>query len=149
MLYEIMASLRFYLTSELPQLSKVQFMYDGVSLTGLQKPFATIESLAEPTSFVAMGRASLRESYVFQVGVFASDFTGGIQLQGAVKEALQKAVPFYDGTLKITDKTFVCDISDFTPIRNSDIANDTFDYHGYFDVSVTIYRDVGSKEFTQ
>lgn len=149
MLYEIMASLRFHLDVAVPELSKVQFMYDGINLTHLPKPFVTIEQLAGPTEIVSAGRTSLQETHAFQVGVFADNFGGFLKLQSRVKEALQREIAIYDEDLELTSNTFVCDISDFTPIRNADIENLTHDFHGYFDVSVRILRDVGSSEFTQ
>lgn len=149
MLYQVMASLRFHLTEKLPDLSKVQFMHDGVNLSSLKKPFATIEYLAEPTELISAGRMSVQETYHFQVGFFAANFETGLKQQSELKEALQEAVPLYNESLIKTNARFVCDVSDFTPIRNSDTANRTFDFHGYYDVSVSIIRDVGSTNFTQ
>ena len=149
MIYEIMASLRLHLDSEVPELSKVQFIYDGVSLTDLTKPFVTIMQLAEPTEMISAGRTSFRETYNFQVGVFSDSFAGELKIRSSVKEALQTEVPFYNDLLTLTGDTFICDVSDYTPIRNTDTADATHDFHGYFDVSVTILRNVGSKEFTQ
>lgn len=149
MLYEIMASLRLYLATTLPELSKVQLMYDGISTSKLKKPFATIEYLSQPTTVLSAGRWSVQEVYTFQVGVFAEEYTELIQLQGIVKEKLQQEVPLYDAELVETSATFVCDVSDFTPIRNDDLANETSNHRGYFEVSITILRNVGSTEFTQ
>jgi hypothetical protein len=149
MLYEIMASLRLHLSAELPEVSKVQFMHDGVSLTSLTKPFVTIEHLASPSQLVSAGRNSFQEAYSFQIGVFAEDFSSWLKLQETVRNHLRKEVPYYDESLTLTEDVFVCNVTDFTPIRNEDTANVTSDFRGYFDVSVGILRNAESKEFTQ
>lgn len=149
MLFEIMLSLRLFLAEKIPELNDVQFIYDGVKLSELQKPFVTIESLNTPTEYVSAGRKSVREIYSFQVGVFTDDFTPLIMTQEKVKETLQSEVDLCGADLAKTGDTFVCNVSDFTPIRNDDLANVTNNFRGYFDVSVELYRDVGTKIITQ
>jgi hypothetical protein len=143
MLYDIMLSLRLHIQENLPELTAVKLIYDGVSLPE-EKPFVTIESLSVPTSRLSAGRISYQETYTLQVGVFANNIGHLYKLQESVKTLLLNSVPMHN-----SDKTFVCDVSDFTRIRNDDIANETDNHRGYFDVTVTILRDVGSKDFTQ
>ncbi|MGR6115801.1 hypothetical protein ACTHHL_04315 [Aeribacillus composti] len=149
MLFEIMISLRMYLDSKITESTKTQMIYDGVKLTGLTKPFLTLQHLMANDLILAAGRTSYQSTYNFQIGVFARDFQELIKLQEKVATELRKPIPLYDETYTDTGKTFVCDVSDFSPIGNDDVASETFNFRGYFDVSVTILRDNGSKEFTQ
>src|SRR5690606_42164624 len=66
-------SLRLYLSEQIPEATKVQMIYDGVSLKGLDKPFITLEDYAAPMSLMAAGRKSYSETYNIQLGVFAED----------------------------------------------------------------------------
>lgn len=145
MLYEVMLSLRLHLADRLPQLSKVQLLYDGVTLAGLGKPFVTIQTMPSPFEFVSAGRTSLRENLNFQLGVYASTYTEHMRLQAEVREVLLEAIPLYreDGTK--TESTFVADVSEYTPMTNDDLANTTNNHRGYFDVSVELYRNVGKQ----
>lgn len=149
MLYEIMLSLRLHLSEQIPELTDVQFMYDGVELSGKQKPFVTIEDLPSPTLPLSAGRVSFQDTYVFQVGVFADSYTERVKLQAEVKEVLQRKIPLYDESNEQTGLMFQCDVSSFTPISNDDTAHDTFNFRGYYDVSVTMHRKLGTKVFTQ
>lgn len=150
MLFEIMLSLRLYLSEQIPEATKVQMIYDGVSLKGLDKPFITLEDYATPMSLMAAGRKSYSETYNIQLGVFAEDYEGRLLLQEKVKTALLgNPIPLYDETFTLTDQSFYCEMSDFTPIGSDDMADDTNKFRAYADVSVEILRDIGSKEFTQ
>lgn len=149
MLYEIMLSLRLYLSEEFPELSDVQFMYEGVKISGKEKPFLTMEDLATPSQLLSAGQKSYDETYVLQIGLYARNYGERLKLQSRITESLRKAIPMYNDSFELTGESFVCDVNDFTTIGNDDLANVTNNFHGYFDVSVELLRDVGSKEFTQ
>src|SRR5690606_40841558 len=112
-----MLSLRLYLSEQIPEATKVQMIYDGVSLKGLDKPFITLEDYATPMSLMAAGRKSYSETYNIQLGVFAEDYEGRLLLQEKVKTVLLgNPIPLYEETFIRKDQCIYCDIPGFTTI---------------------------------
>ena len=148
--YSIMLSLRLYL-AEIDGIRDVKMIYDGQELTGLPKPFLTVESLQTNDSLLSAGRRSYEEIYRFQIGIFAQSIAERMKLEGSVKEALRnpEGIPLRTDSGILTDVVFHADVDGFTPLTNDDGANVTYNHRGYFDVSVRIYRNVGDTEFTQ
>ena len=151
MLYEISLSLRKYLEAEVMEITKVQLLYDNISLSEIPKPFLTIDFLNDVVTVVASGRNSVSESYNFQIGVFANSYSELLRLKAKVQDVLASSdgVPLYDEADMLTGDRFVCDVVGFTRMPNDDIANETNNHRGYFDVAVRVLRNVGSKIFTQ
>ena len=149
--YEITFSLKAALEGDVPELTEAQMIYDGVKVSDIPKPFASIEGLATNSTVTAAGRESYEDVIRYQVGVFASDFAERLQLAEKVRTALRNSegLPFFGADLLPTGESFLCDVSDFTPISNADAANTTYNHHGYFDVAVFILRKNGATTFTQ
>jgi hypothetical protein len=144
--YDVMYSLRMALETNLPELNDVQMVYSGVSLSTIPKPFASIQYLQDSPELMAAGRESYRDTYNFQVGVFARDYNELHRLESKVRKVLREA----DGhPLYVFDEltgVFVdlgvrepFDDNGFTPIGNDDSSEKTYDNHGYFDVAIEIY----------
>lgn len=144
-------SLRNYLDEIVTRATQVLVMRDGLVLSKVVKPFLTVDYLVTNVVVDAAGRTNYSETYRFQIGVFAKDNTERMRLHQEVLDAFHKpeGIPLRSATGALTNRNFVVDVSEFTPIANEDTANDTFNHHGYFTVSIEIYRDNGSKTFTQ
>lgn len=145
-------SLRKYLDEYFNEISRALIIEDGISLTGLPKPFATIEYLGSTDEILSAGRKSYEEQHRYQLGLFASSTYERGNLSEKFRQLLidPEGVPIYDiATGLKTDGRFVVDISEFTPIASSDNSNETFQNHGYFIVEIEILRDYGSTIFTQ
>lgn len=150
--YELLYSLRAVLSTEVPQLTDVQMIYDGApAMSDMEKPFATVQYLAENKTKLAAGRRSYEYAYRFQIGVYADSFANRLQLETLIDEALSapNGVPLFNSQLLPTGDYVLCDVDSFTPIANEDLSNKTNNHHGYFDVSVFLLREFGSDEFTQ
>lgn len=150
--YILGISMRYYLEGNVEEISEVQPIYDGAEISGIAKPFLTIEYLGGPSpELLSAGRRSYEESYNYQVGIFASNPGELSKLEEIVRTKLREpdGIPIYSETGIATDVNFVCDVGAFTPIRNSELASETRDHHGYLDVAVEILRDTGETAFTQ
>lgn len=147
--YELAFSVRRHLETKVTELSRVKEIYDGVSLSGVAKPFGTIQSLQTNDTVLAAGRQSYEEVYRYQVGLFASNIGERRRLEEKIRNALRGELALYDENLTLTGDTFICDLAGFTPMSNDDPAKDTYNFHGYFDVAVDIMRVTGAKQFTQ
>ncbi|WP_181349390.1 hypothetical protein [Thalassobacillus sp. CUG 92003] len=149
--FEIIYSIKTALETEIGEIATAQIIYDGVDLTKLDKPFATVEDLAINSELLSAGRTSYEDGYRFQVGVYANGYTERLKLQEKFATVLRAAdgIPYFDADLLPTGKHLLCDVSEFTPISNDEIANETNNHHGYFDVAVFILRNNGESEFTQ
>lgn len=151
MIYGFALSLRKFLEDYTPEAKEVVLMRDGVTLTNRQKPFLTVEYLGSSDELLASERTSYEEEYLFQVGIFANSIAERLKLEGKVKTLLRRpdGIIHYNDSLEDTGRRFNVDVSDFTPMTNDDTSNDTINNRGYFDVSITIYRNTGETEFTQ
>jgi len=149
--YSIALSMRLFLAEYIPEMSDVKLLYDGVSLTGVSKPFLSVEYLVSNDSLLSAGRISYEEIYRYQVGLFATDIAERFRLEEKVKTVLRRpdGISIYSESGIATDTRFLCDVSAFTPISNPAGESETNDHHGYFDVAVDILRNTGETEFTQ
>lgn len=143
--YDVTYSLRVALDVNVPEFTDVQMVYDGVSLTGITKPFATIEYLQGGGELITAGRTSYLDTFNFQIGVFARNISERHRLESKVRDVIRKpdGHPLYvynESTGKFVDSgdKFVIDDNGFTSIGNDDSSAQTYDFHGYFDVSVEI-----------
>lgn len=148
---EILVSLRIYLDEVVERATQVLVMRDGLSLSKATKPFITIGYIVTNSSLDAAGRTNYSETYRYQVSLFETSNSALMQLQDAVATALRDAdgIPVRDTKGVLMNQNVLVDISEFTPLPNDDTANDTYNNHGTFVVSTEIYRDNGSKTFTQ
>lgn len=151
MIYGFSLSLRKFLDDYMPEAKEVILMRDGVTLANRLKPFLTVEYLGGSDNLEAAGRESYEEIYYFQVGIRAKDITERFRLEEKVKTVLRRpdGIVFYDDNAAETSIRFNVDVGEFTPISNDDTSNESEYHRGYFDVSITIYRNTGDSEFTQ
>lgn len=149
--YGLTLSIRQFLDVYVPEANEVVLIRDGITLTGKAKPFLTVEYLGDDNESLSAGRTSYEETYRFQVGIRARDIAELLKMQGKVKTLLRRpdGIILYDDTAVATDKRFVVSVDGFTPIKNDDTSSDSENHRGYFDISVTLYRDTGDSAFTQ
>lgn len=149
--YEIMYSLMVALETEVLELTEAQMIYDGATISGIPKPFATIEYLATNKQLLSAGRRNYEYGYRFQVGLYAQTFPERLNLEERLSDVLsaEEGIPLFNDSFLPTGKFVYCEVSAFTPIANDDLSNTTNNHHGYFDVAVFIMRKNGASEFTQ
>lgn len=138
-------SLIDHLRTQVPEVSgRVTWMYDGVSLTGTEKPFLTIESITENDVLLAAGRRDFAETYAWQIGVRARSMAERERLTETVKTALrQRDIPFVDtrgGAPAESGQTFVADVIRTVPMPSDNMANETDRHRTYVDVEVSLQR---------
>lgn len=145
-------SIRKYLDEYFEEISRAVIMEDGISLSTLPKPFATIEYLGLTDELVSAGRRSFEEQHRYQLGAFARSAHERSKLSERFRQLLidPDGIPIYDlATGLQTERRFVVDVSEFTTLSAEDNSNETFQNHGYFIVEIEILRDYGSTIFTQ
>lgn len=149
--YGITLSIRQFLATYMPEASEVVLIRDGIVLSGKAKPFLTVEYLGDENAVMSAGHRSYEEVYHFQVGVFANNIGELLRLQSKVKTVLRRpdGIVLYDDSGVATQERFAVDVTGFTPITSDDTSNESENHRGYFDVSVTIYRDTGEQEYSQ
>jgi len=142
--YSLIAHLRDNVT----QLNDVVWMYDGVSLTGRAKPFATVEQMPVESANLSKERLYYGETYHFQIGLFASNASERSRLEETMLTALREPnMTLYDtsGTAPSPVGVFYCDVDAVTPMTADDASSDTNKHRLYFDVSVTGDRTNGGE----
>jgi hypothetical protein len=138
-------SLISHLNTQVPELTEVVWIYDGVSLTNRTKPFGTIESLTDTSEVIAAGRTAYTETYAWTVGVRARNITERERLVATVITALrQRNIEFIDTRTyppTASTQTFVADVIRSVPMPLEDISNETDKFRAYIDVEVEIQRE--------
>lgn len=149
--YEVFYSIRMALENEAPELTDVQMIYDGVKLSGREKPFAIVQYLTTNKTKLAAGQRTHEYAFRFQVGIHARSLGEQLQLEEKIDAILSnpEGIPLYNEEFKTTGETVLVDVSDFTPITNDDVSNKTNNHRGYFDVSVFLMRKFGNDGFSQ
>lgn len=146
-------SLRKHIDATLkPDISRAVIIEDGVSLNGVPKPYVTIEYIQEVSEIIASGRRSYEEVHAYQIGVFGTSGQNLGNTSAKLKEILRNpdGIPIYNiATGQPTDQTFVIDVGEYTPMRASDTAEESFEHRGYFVVEINILRNAGEFTFTQ
>jgi hypothetical protein len=145
-------SLRKYLDEYFTEISRAVIIEDGVTLTGVEKPFVSIEYLGNNSELLSAGRNSYEEIHRYQIGLFASSG----QQRSVLREKLRThllaptGIPIYSfpaGTK--TGSRFLMDIDEFTAMTSDAEANETYQHHGYHIGAIEILRNVGESSFTQ
>jgi hypothetical protein len=142
-----------FLKAQMSEVSgRVTWIYDGVTLTGTTKPFATVEQLTDGNEMINAGRTDFEERYAWQVGVRTTSVAERTKLAEKVRDKLRSArIPLYDtsgATPALTAATFVVDVGTIAPMPVEDVNNDTDKHRAYIDVEVTGYRNADGS-FTQ
>ena len=152
MLHALQYSIIRHLDGAIPELTEVVWMYDGVSLSGKVKPFATVEQMQDDTTILAKERAYYETIYRFQIGMMAKTSSERAKLQEKLRKALlQPDIPLFDtdGPTPVSDGFFYCDVTAVTPIPVEDLADDTNKHKVYFDVEVAMTFRNGSDQYEQ
>lgn len=143
--YDVAYSLRLALENNVPELTDVKFVYEGVDLTTVPKPFASVQYLQDMPEVLSAGRRSYYDTFNFQVGIYARDVGERHRLEDKVRSVLRKPEghPLYEynevtGLFVDSGKLMPLYDNGFTPIGNDDNSNQTFSFHGYFDVAAEI-----------
>lgn len=152
MLHALTFSIINHLKTQVKELTDVVWIYDGVDLTGREKPFSVVEQMPEASTLLASGREDYEETYRFQVGLYARSISERTKLSESVKNALrQPKITLLDTSVipPTISGVFICDVTAVTPIPIDELANETNKHRVYLDVEVSIYRANGQSEFTQ
>jgi hypothetical protein len=153
MLHALTYSIIEHINADLPELTEVAWMYDGVSLSSKKKPYAVVEQMREFTSNIASGRRDYEETFNFQIGLYANSVSERSKLSEKLKRSLKsEQIPFFDtsGPAPASAGFFVCDITFITPMRVEDSSDNTNKHRVYFDIEVSVYRNNGDAiRFTQ
>lgn len=145
-------SLRKYFDEYFEEISRAIIIEDGVVLTGVPKPFVTIEYAGSNDEIIAAGRSSFEETFRYQIGLFTNSIGERARLQEVLREHIRRpdGIPIYDITTGIqTQDRFVVDVGEFTPFAGPDSSSETYKNYGYFIVGIEIMRNYGETSFTQ
>lgn len=149
-------TIRKHIENYVPEITETQTIYDGVTITDIPKPFVTVER--RPSQFrrvTAGAQASYEEEYYFQIGLYARNPHEVMRLSDKMTDMLRNSMTFYsyNGTTSafevVTGVKADVEVSTFTPIPNDDPSRESYNFHGYFDVVVILYRENGEVDFTQ
>lgn len=155
MIHALTFSLLAHLRTQVLEVgNRVTWMFDGVSISGTEKPFLTIESITDTNALIAAGRRDYEETYAWQIGVRGRTIAERERLTETVRTALrQRNIPFIDTRTNPpteSTQTFVADVIRTQPMPSDDISNETDRHRTYIDVEVAIYRvNSDSLNFTQ
>lgn len=137
MLHSIQYSIIQHLRTQLPELTNVVWVYNGVSLKKEKSPFATVENLITNVRVLDKLQEYEADTYNFQVGVFNDKNGDNIKLAEKVKSVLMKApVQLYDTTLEEVIGTFRVTVGNITPIAPASIEDETGKNRRYLDITV-------------
>jgi hypothetical protein len=155
MLHELTYSLMAHLKAQVPELTDVVWIYDGVALTGKIKPFGTVEQMQSNTEFIAKAREYYATNYRFQIGLHAKTIAERSRLQERVRTALLMAeIELLETTwpspAPLAIGHFYCDVNSEVPIPVESATDETNKHRVYFDVEVYVQRrNDGGNTFEQ
>lgn len=154
MLHELTYSLIAHLKAQVPELTEVTWIYDGVALTGKVKPFGTIEQMQSNTEFIAKAREYYATNYRFQIGLHAKSIAERSRLQERFRTALMMPeIELLDTTRPSPPPAigfFYCDVNSEVPIPVESATDETNKHRVYFDVEVYVQRrNDGGNTFEQ
>lgn len=141
MLHEITYSIVAHLKAELPVLKDVVWVYDGISLTGRAKPFATVEQMQSGHEVLASGRLDYDDTYRFQIGLMATSISERSRLSDAMLKVLRKPHITLYSTSQLPPSVagfFDCDVLVVTPMPVETVTDETNKHRVYLDVEVSV-----------
>ena len=145
-------SLRKYLDEYFDEISRAVIIEDGVSLTGVPKPFASIQYLGSNDELLSAGRTSYEEIHRYQLGLFATSGQQRSVLREKFRTLLLNPLGIPEYAFPSGAKTgrrFIMDVDEFTAMTSDQEANETYQHHGYHIGAIEILRNVGESTFTQ
>jgi hypothetical protein len=152
MLHEITYSIIAHLKAQISELNDAVWMYDGVSLTGRAKPFASVEQMPSSTNVIAKEREYYETTYRFQIGLYATSVSQRTKLEEALRKTLlQPNIKLLDTSQFPPSEAgfFYCDVLAATPIPAESTADETNKHRLYFDVEVYAEFRNGGTTFKQ
>jgi hypothetical protein len=152
MIHSLTYSIITHLKSQLPEITDVVWVYDGIKLTRTAKPFATVEQMQSNTNITAKGREYYETYYRFQVGIYTKTIADRSRLQERVREALlQPNIALLDTSQSSPSANgfFYCDVLSEVPVPVETVSDETNKHRLYFDVEVYVQRKNGGTGFEQ
>jgi hypothetical protein len=152
MLHELTYSIIAHLKAEIDEMNDVVWMYDGVSLTGRAKPFASVEQMQSNTNVMAKERSFYETTYRFQVGLYADSVSQRSRLEDSIRRSLlQPNITLLNTSLFPPTEagSFYCDVLATTPMPVESASDETNKHRLYFDVEVYTEFKNGIDTFKQ
>ncbi|MBW3113488.1 hypothetical protein KYJ26_16665 [Bacillus sp. MCCB 382] len=152
MLHEITYSIIAHLKADVDELNDVVWMYDGVSLTGRAKPFASVEQMQANTNVIAKERSYYETTYRFQVGLYADSVSQRSRLEDSIRQALLQPNITLLNTSQFPPTEagfFYCDVLAATPMPVESASDETGKHRLYFDIEVYVQVKNGENTFKQ
>ncbi|EKS8378793.1 hypothetical protein QC477_004959 [Bacillus cereus] len=118
MLNDVMYSLKKLLDVFAP----TTWIYDGVSVSGKEKPFITIEDLSGTIS--RFSKENFSRNHLIQVGVYADKVFDRNDLQDRIINRFEKgSIDLYDTSKKNPERIgfFNAKVKDFEPLSQKDV----------------------------
>lgn len=118
MLNDVMYSLKKLLDVFAP----TTWIYDGVSVSGKDKPFITIEDLSGTIS--RFSKENFSRNHLIQVGVYADKVFDRNDLQDRIINRFEKgSIDLYDTSKKNSERIgfFNAKVKDFEPLSQKDV----------------------------
>jgi hypothetical protein len=152
MLHELTYSIIAHLKAEVDELNDVVWMYDGVSLTGRAKPFASVEQMQSNTNVITKERSYYETTYRFQVGLFADSVSQRSRLEDSIRRTLLQPNITLLNTSQFPPTeagSFYCGVLAATPMPVESASDETNKHRLYFDIEVYAEFKNGANTFKQ
>ncbi|MFS0562622.1 hypothetical protein AB1K91_18000 [Terribacillus sp. 179-K 1B1 HS] len=118
---------------------KVVQIFDGISLP-TEKPFVTVEALANAVTKVSKQRESMRKTYRFQIGLYAKSLSDRNARQDELERLfLFEKFPLYQNPSQPATGSFLVDLINATPIPSDKLEDENTKFRVFFDIEVTTY----------
>lgn len=118
MLNDVMYSLK----KALDMFAPTTWIYDGVSVSGKEKPFITIEDLSGTIS--RYSKENFSRNHLIQVGVYADKVFDRNNLQDRIINRFEKgSIDLYDTSKKNPERNgfFNAEVKNFEPLSQKDV----------------------------
>jgi len=139
-LYDAIYSLQKFLESELE--ISVDWIFDGYEYPE-ERPFITIETIADERMILAKQREAVQVIEHLQVGYHAENIVDRTKQAERISDLLTfKKVPYFDTDKSVDDSVgyFLCEVTAVTPIMAEE-KNRESEYHRvYLDVDIEIIK---------
>lgn len=150
MIHALTYSIVQHIKNEMPELSDVVWMRDGIELTSKERPFVVVKYMDDDSRRSSVGRDDYTETYTYQIGLRGTEF-GLPRETEKLKTVLRKAIDFYDTTKPppaSVSGVFYFDNVDATVIPwSSELNHESDQYRVEIDCDITVYRKNGEYQF--
>lgn len=146
-------SILTHIKTSIPVLKSVAWIYDGITISGREKPFMSVEQMPGSNTNLSKDRTQYEETFRYQIGLYATSMSERTKLEETVKTILrQPKIVFLNtsGATPIASGFFYCDLLSMTPLPVESVADETNKHRVYFDIEVVVHRTNGDGiAFTQ